>query len=383
MVMVDRLRLQQVLSNLLTNAVKYTDQGSVTLRMRTQQEPDGSLACEFAVMDTGVGLAKEQIPRILREFGRLNREVERREPGTGLGLAIVQRILEGMGTELHVEAALGGGSVFGFRLRLPIAGDQATEDSALPLSGVLILYAEDEPVIRRVTARSLEDAGARVISAVNGEDALRLLATMSPDLLLVDLQLPVLDGVGMIRRIEETWPEHTFPIFVLTSHISGPQAAEARAAGAVTVLTKPVQVAALAAAFRARRGFASRSDDGTGEDLESARGPLLDLATFIDATDHTNKAYALELVVDFESSIRTAVTELEAANSDGDVLEVRNLAHRSLGLCQVMGALSLAQCLRHIENKALAVDAAAIEILSGDCRRILDVTLKEMRSKIE
>jgi signal transduction histidine kinase/CheY-like chemotaxis protein len=380
---VDRLRLQQVLSNLLTNAVKYTERGSVTLRTRLEGIAAGRVTLDLAVIDTGIGLAPEDVPRILREFGRLEREAERRETGSGLGLAIVQRILHRMATALEVESAPGHGAAFHFRLTLPILTGRALLDVVRPLSSVTILYAEDEPVIRQVTMRRLEEAGACVLGAVDGEDALRQLANTTPDLLLIDLQMPGLDGVGLIRRLQEAAPERAYPIFVLTSHISGPQAAEARATGADAVFTKPIQVAALAAAFRARRGNEGHSTPRMGEVPNGADEPLLDAGTFEETISVMGSSEAASLVTEFEETMRAALAALQIAINADNMTQSSKVAHRALGLCLVMGAVSLTGRLRRIEEAAEAGDAEIARGLASRIDPILTSTLSEMLSALE
>lgn len=380
---VDRLRLQQVLSNLLTNGMKYTDRGSVTLQIRSKGRGPGRVTIDLAVIDTGVGLAADDVPRIMREFGRLEREAERREPGTGLGLAIVQRILHGMGTTLQVESAPGEGSTFHFRLNLPIPIGQTTVDGARSLSGIVIVYAEDEPVIRQVTVRRLEQAGAQVVSAIDGEDALRHLAKITPDLLLIDLQMPVLDGVGLINRLKEVAPDRAYPVFVLTSHISGPQAAEARATGAAAVFTKPVQVAALASALQARRRGAGRSTPRLENATGGADGTLLDLETFQEATKTACLDDAFSLITEFEETLRSELAALQLAIDAGDMPLSGDVAHRALGLCLVMGTLKLAGQLRHIEEAAVAHAVVSVRAFASTMDPILNSTIDEMRSVLE
>jgi signal transduction histidine kinase/ActR/RegA family two-component response regulator/HPt (histidine-containing phosphotransfer) domain-containing protein len=379
----DRLRVQQVLSNLLTNAVKYTEKGSVTLRICQEGVRAGRVTLDLAVIDTGIGVAPGDVPRILREFGRLEREAERREQGTGLGLAIVQRILTAMGSSLSVESAPGQGSTFRFRLTLPVATAEDAVDAVRPLTGVVILYAEDEPVIREVTARRLEEAGATVICAEDGEDAFLQLAAMNPELLLIDLQMPGLDGVGLIRRLKEIAPGRTYPLFVLTSHISGPKAAEARAAGADAVFTKPVQVAALAAAFRARRGDGGRSTPPVRQAAGATEPPLLDPDTFREATGIMGPARGSTLVGDFEATMRADLSALEAAIDTADFKRVGELAHRCLGLCLVMGAVALVQRLREMEMAAGEGNTAALPGLARRVVACFEATSREMRSTLQ
>ncbi len=380
---VDRLRLQQVLSNLLTNAVKYTEEGSVTLRICQEGVQAGRVTLRISVIDTGIGLTPDEIPKILREFGRLEREAERREQGAGLGLAIVQRILSGMGSALEVESVAGMGSTFGFCLTLPIAiGGEAT-DPARPLADIFILYAEDEPVIRQVTARRLEAAGARVMCAVDGEDTLRHLGVVKPDVLLIDLQMPGLDGVGLIHRLREIAPDRPYPIFVLTSHISGPQAAEARAAGAEAVFTKPVQVTALAAAFQARRGDGGRSPPLVRGTADGTVEPLLDQVVFGELVAMMGAATVASLVTRFEDSIRTDLSGTAIRGEVDDPTRLRTAAHQSLGLCHIMGAPALAGQFIRIERAAAEADIRPIRSLLNEARVLLEATLKDMRAALQ
>lgn len=377
----DRLRLQQVLTNLLMNAVKYTEKGTVTLRIEHTGTADGRVTLDMSVIDTGIGLKPEDIPRIMREFGRLERAAERREVGSGLGLAIVQRILHGMGTELEVESVPGQGSRFHFRLNVPIATGRPVPDTTLPLSGIQILYAEDEPVIRRVTVRRLEEAGAQVVSALNGEDALRQLANIAPDLLLIDLQMPGIDGVELIRRLPDVSPDRAYPVFVLTSHISGPQAAEARAIGADAVFTKPIQVAALAAAFQARRGNEGNSTPGLGTNApDSADEALLDLNIFHEMTSIMGLSQSDQLVTEFEERVKADLADLAAAINAGNMSMAGQIAHRALGLCLAMGTDSLAKRLRRIEEAAVAGEPETSRRILSGIEATLTSTLEEMRS---
>jgi DNA-binding response OmpR family regulator len=135
-------------------------------------------------------------------------------------------------------------------------------------------------VIRRVTARRLAMAGAEVIEAEDGAAALEVLTTRVPDLLLLDLQMPGLDGVETLRRLRAGDAPIAFPVFVLTSHISGPRAAEARAAGADEIFTKPVQILPLAAALRARRGSHGTHTPALGAAPERAQEPVIDAREF-------------------------------------------------------------------------------------------------------
>lgn len=377
---VDRLRLQQVLSNLLANAVKYTQSGAVTLQIRVLALDGKRATLGFSVVDTGIGLAPEDIPCVLSEYGRLDRDAERREGGTGLGLAIVQRVLQAMGAALTVDSTPGKGAAFGFSVILPVLECGLDTTSAQPLSGVKILLVEDEPVIRRITVRRLVGAGAQVIEAADGADALARLADLRPDLLLVDLQMPVLDGIGLIRRLRAGGGPSRFPIFVLTSHIVGPQAEEARAAGADIILTKPVQIEPLAVALRMQQVPASKKPPGAeGEALAEAVA-LVDTGNLSDLFGMMDHAAATALLAEFEGGLRQDLARLVEAVRNANPAEAARQAHRCLGLCQVMGAIRLSGRFGEFETRAKTGDIQDMAVQAGALHGLIEETLVCMRT---
>lgn len=371
---VDRLRLQQALSNILTNAVKYTVRGSVLLSIKAEAVGADTATVTFSVADTGVGLAEDDIPKILREFGRLNRDAERQVQGTGLGLAIVQRILRAMGSRLEIQSSPGQGSVFAFTLTLPVVPGALAQDDALPLAGLTILYAEDEPVIRMVTSRRLSAAGAHVVEVENGADALDQLGHLVPNLLVLDLHMPKLGGVDVIRQLCAAG-RPKFPIFVLTAHIAGAEADGAREAGADEVFTKPIQIQALAAAFRAWRGDAAAAPRMLPKPAPS---PDLDVETFLSVFTVSDVAFGLKLLHTFQTDMRADVEALASAMEARDADKVRALAHRGLGICQVLGAARLGKMLRAIEDAAAHGDLASVAPMAEACGEVLEVTIAEM-----
>jgi len=382
-VKIDRLRLQQVLSNLLTNAVKYTEKGSVTLRVLSVKEQKGVVELTFVITDTGVGISREDMNQVFREFGRLDRPIERRETGTGLGLAICKRILNAMGSDLHLESTVGRGSVFSFQLSVPALQDMALSLNANPLSGVTILYAEDEAIIRKVTSRQLSDAGATVIEAVDGADALEKLLTVSPNLFLVDIQMPRMDGVETIKRLQQYSSERDYPIFVLTSHISGPKVAEARAAGADEVFTKPVQILPLAAALVARRGDWGNHTPIMGGSVEASTEELFELQRLQAIITSNHNAFLENYLPRFEAQMRDELALLARHIVAGDLLATQTVSHRCLGICLVLGATALGERLRAIEDEAEEGDQAEVVALGEGLQDLMAKTVAAMRDFAE
>ena len=275
----DARRITQILLNLLNNAVKFTDTGSVTLTVR----PDGD-GISFAVTDTGIGIAEADLPRLFRRFGQIDGSNSRNHGGTGLGLAISRGLAEAMGGTLSVTSREGAGSTFTLRLPLP-----ATD--ALPAAGASapalprparILLVEDSEQNRDIVGAILERAGHSVTGTVDGIDGLRAATDGDFDLILMDMQMPRLDGTAATAAIRALPPPRgRVPILALTANVLPDQIAAIRAAGADAHLGKPFTADGLLAACHALLGSkaipppAPAMPDGTSAEAFDALVDLL------------------------------------------------------------------------------------------------------------
>jgi signal transduction histidine kinase/CheY-like chemotaxis protein len=249
-VMGDAPRLKQVLLNLLGNGVKFTEKGGVTLRLTAQ--PVGSEACRisFAVEDTGIGIPTHAMEQVFQPFHQVDSTRSRLRGGTGLGLAISQRIIEAMGGRIEVQSRMGTGSVFSFSLTLPLApntplpaqdSDFVALDAGGQLDGVVLLV-EDNIVNRMIGAEMLKSFGLDVMEAEDGSMALTMLEKQRVDLVLMDIQMPVLDGYAATRQLRERESRLRLPrvpIVALTANAFDEDAAQSMAAGMDAHLAKP------------------------------------------------------------------------------------------------------------------------------------------------
>ena len=240
----DPLRMGQVLLNVLSNAVKFTESGSVTLSATLQGEQ-----LRFKVSDTGIGMDDALLGQLFNPFQQADASSTRKFGGTGLGLAISKRIVEMMGGSIGVESQLGSGSAVEFRLPYvapalqwevrpshPVAGADA-----YPLAGISILVAEDEPLNQAVLQENLIESGAAVVMVGNGLEAVErvlLDGRDAYDIVLMDIQMPELDGCEAARRIGELAPG--LPIIAQTAHAFGEERARCFAAGMVGHIAKPI-----------------------------------------------------------------------------------------------------------------------------------------------
>lgn len=202
----DEMRLKQVLLNLLSNAVKFTESGSVTLRTRMGDVSESGADIYFAVADTGIGIPAEKLHIIFESFTQADAETTRKYGGSGLGLSICRELVKKMGGELQVSSDAENGSVFYFTLRLPFEQrvmivPKEKLRRLQKLTGVKVLLVEDNVVNMRIARRFLQGWGADVDTAENGRVAWELFSERMYDLLLVDLEMPLMDGKELLKRV--------------------------------------------------------------------------------------------------------------------------------------------------------------------------------------
>ena len=251
----DPTRVRQVLLNLAANAVKFTEKGEVAVKIR--RESDAANRLLFEVADTGIGVPADKRELIFEPFSQADGGTTRRYGGTGLGLAVCAQLVGLMGGRIWFEERPGGGSRFLFTIRFEQAGAaprDPAETSALALErqasqsdapALSILVAEDNPVNRLLAVRLLENQGHRIRVVENGAEAVRAAARERFDLVFMDLQMPVMDGLAACRAIRAAEGERHTPIVALTAHAMAGDEARCLDAGMEGYLTKPLDPAKL------------------------------------------------------------------------------------------------------------------------------------------
>jgi CheY-like chemotaxis protein len=249
----DPVRLRQVLVNLLHNAVKYTERGRVTLALAVLDDTAGQVRVRFAVHDTGIGIAEDQLGSVFEAFTQVDGSSTRRHGGSGLGLAIVRDLAALMGGRVGVESRLGQGSTFWFELGMKtlesppqVAASVAHETSG---PGARVLVVEDDAVNQLVVVSMLEKLGCQVDVADDGEAALAAASRTRYDLVLMDLHMPVMDGYEATQQLrqEEVLSGIYTPIVALTADALAGDRERCLEAGMDDHVTKPVSSAMLAA----------------------------------------------------------------------------------------------------------------------------------------
>ena len=390
----DPLRLGQVLVNFTSNAVKFTDAGQILVRVAVQRAEGAELLLRFSVRDTGIGLSEEQQAYLFQQFQQGDTSTTRRYGGTGLGLAISRRIAELLGGEVGVESALGAGSTFWFTARLGRLEVGAPDPSALGraaeereqrekrlrehLSGARVLLVEDNALNQQVAVELLRRAGVVVEVASDGAEAVRRVEQAPYDAVLMDCQMPVMDGFEATRRIRGQPRFAKLPILAMTAGVMHADRERCFSAGMNAHIAKPVDLARLLGTLAEWVEPRQRAAPPPAAEKEADRAlpPLVGLDLALAAQQlGGNVALLNKLLQAFAQSQAGVMGRIRDALAAGDGATAVREAHSLKGLAGAIGAEELFQLAGAAEG-LLAVGPGeavgrALEALEGELGRIL------------
>ena len=377
--------MRQILLNLLGNAVKFTEAGEVRIAATTRAEA-GQVAVTLTVTDTGIGMTETAMARLFRPFAQADSSTTRRYGGFGLGLSITRRLAELMGGSVTVESAPGRGSRFTATLRLPAATEAIAAGKPAPTTTMArsfprprLLVAEDHPVNREVLGRMLELLGCEADMAADGAAALALWREGRHRVALIDLHMPVLDGLDLARAIRReeaaTGRPRTALVAVTANALTG-DAERCRAAGMDGFVPKPVALEALG---RALDPFLPAADAVPPEDGAPAREALFNPAALGDLFGG-DPARLDGLLARFADSAAADASAIGQAMAAGDLAGVAAAAHRLKGAAHMAGAERLAALAAGIEPPARAGDTDAAAAAAAPLGTMLAATLLAMRA---
>ena len=402
----DALRIRQILSNFVSNAVKFTSSGSIAVAVRVLTDDGDTQALEFSVADTGIGVAPERQRELFQDFVQADASTAARAGGTGLGLVICRRLAALMGGEVRMESTPGRGTTMYLQVRLPVADPQDAEAAAGALSGAaalllkrpkptresaeregsVLLLAEDHPINRRVLVHQLGIIGFHVDTAEDGQAALELFVAGRYGLVLTDLNMPVMDGFELaraIRRHELEGGLSPTPIVALSANVMPDEAERCLAAGMDDFAGKPTSMPVLADKLRrwlpqvdwpapaGRRPIPSPAPEVSVSEVDD----IVDRAVLDELTDgDTDLADAI--LADYVDSSGADLAALHTALAGGSADDVRRHAHRIKGASQTVGAHGVATLAAQLESTASTEDWDAMRSIAHDLavamRRVAD-----------
>ncbi|MGX6603540.1 ATP-binding protein [Micromonosporaceae bacterium Da 78-11] len=378
-IVADATRLRQILVNLLGNAVKFTDQGGVAVGVAVTPGPGERVRLRIGVRDTGIGIPADRLERLFVAFSQVDDSSTRSRTGTGLGLVISQRLAEAMGGGITVRSTPGEGSVFALTAYVGAGDGRATptRDVAAPAPPptglpLHILLAEDNPINQRVAELMLTRRGHRVDIVDNGEGAVRAVRVIAYDLVLMDVRMPVVDGLEATRRIRADPPRHGPPrIVALTANATVDDQAAGRAAGMDGFLAKPIQESGLDVVLAAAAGHADTGRRLTAED-DHIRASVAAIA----GADFADQARLAEILLAYARRLPDVLAELDEAVAAADHPRVDRLAHRLKGSSATLGAHRLARTCARLEESAQRRDTDALVDALGELHERADAAAR-------
>ena len=375
----DPLRVRQILQNLTANAIKFTEKGRVWLTAEVVREEAGERLA-VSVHDTGIGIVQDRLGEIFEAFAQADTSTARKYGGTGLGLAIVRQLASLMGGRVQVTSEPGQGSVFTFRMPLKRAPEPSSESMANAPAGqspnrqavsARVLLADDYPAGREAARLVLEDAGHQVAVACSGQEAIELCERRCFDLIILDVQMPTMDGLEAVARIRAGGSANAGdPVLALTADDESRDAC--LRAGFSEVIAKPVRRATLLAAVARWCGSADVcSEENAGHQPAGPDNATVDALPPIDRAVAEHEFGGAErfqtVLAAFMASAAAQVEELRSALARGERASLRSIAHALKGGAATLEAASLADAAARLNAAAADAD---IEELRRDVEEI-------------
>lgn len=388
----DPLRLEQVLFHLLTNAIKFTERGQVTLRISSDSESTAydPIVLTFSVQDSGIGMDEQTMARLYQPFTQADSSATRLHGGTGLGLAICKQLVEMMGGSLTAESTPGNGSTFTFTARFESAARkqktaatpkrQLSTHPAHNLRGYRLLVVEDQPINQQIARELLESYGAIVETARNGCEAVDIVRDHGDHLngILMDIQMPEMDGYEATRQIRELYSAHKLPIIAMTAHAFDEERKRCLAAGMNDHLPKPLDPLMLYQLLCRHIGTTAPLANGEhtlpdGQDVITLPDSLpgIDLPALLERVNH-NQALVVRLIRLFAHEHRSIAHDIGQRIQESDLAAAARLAHGLKGVAGNLAASAAQKLATQLEEALKKNDSAAAQSLLAPFEKALN-----------
>jgi len=352
----DPHRLNQVLINLVGNAVKFTEKGNIKLTVAVEKQDNRSVSLLFTVADTGIGIAAEQLPHIFDSFSQAGSDITRKYGGTGLGLAICHQLLLLQSGKIEVESEPGKGTAFSFHLTYcrdftTIAAtpkNKNAQDTQAVFEGKHFLVVEDNPINQQLIEHVIKKAGAQVTVADNGREAITALEKLRFDFIVMDLQMPVMDGYETTKYLRETM-ELRIPILAMTANALKGEQVRCLEAGMNGYMSKPFDFGEFYDKVAELLESSSQTPTQTTTDPQDNSTGLFNLSLLEEIGD---KDYVRDTVATLLDALPKHLADIQRAFTDKNHNRLAFLAHKLKGTLGVFQARLLTEQLDKIEELA-------------------------------
>lgn len=350
----DPIRLSQILINVTSNAIKFTDKGFVTLKVTSEDRQDGNALLKFAIIDTGIGMSQDKVSRVFEAFEQADLSTTRTYGGTGLGLSITKKLIdlhkgnvhviseEGKGTEVHIDIPYKLGSTENIQISKP------SQVEHVNLSTIQILIADDEVFNRKLITTILKKYGANLKEVENGQEAVSVCSNEKFDLILMDARMPILDGVSASKEIKSKGANQDTPIVALSAAVRDEDLQEYKSAGIEGFVAKPFKESTLIQKIITLLSIEAESTSSTN--VNSSKENQLDFSEMKALSGGDRNFYA-EMLNTFINGTKDGIEQMKLLAKENKISEISNVAHKISSPCKHFEANNLYNLFKQIESE--------------------------------
>jgi len=367
----DETRLLQIMSNLTSNSIKFTDKGSVTINIKTHKKEGNTYTLKVEIVDTGIGISEENKKKLFHSFSQIDDSATKSYAGTGLGLAISKELSNLMNGEIGVESKLGEGSCFWFTFEAKESKRTSIlkEVEAPPVqitgsfkdSSPYILLVDDNHINQLVASEILKKSGCRVDIAENGLDAIEKVSSNGYDLIFMDIQMPKMDGITATKEIKKMQIKNLAPIVAMTAYSMKEDKERFLLGGMDDYIAKPIKAEHLIAKVHQWVENKKFTDKGNEPAPEQIDNKIFDLEIFNKLKTYANAQTLNKIYSEFEKETEQQIEECKNSFIVEDFQVILNILHTIKGTAGTLGVIKLADHARMVESKLKSGNHESLE----------------------
>lgn len=382
----DALKLEQVLFNLVGNALKFTKQGQIVLRCSLVKQTSTFQRLQISVTDTGIGMQQSFAENIFNKFSQEDKAITRKFGGTGLGMAITKQLIQLMKGEITVESEKDSGTRISFIIDLE-KGDfsaikKVPDEIEFDISGIRVLLVEDNSINRMVAVNSLHYFNCMVTEAANGLEAIEILKDKSFDIILMDVQMPEMDGIEATIKLREEFKLKT-PIIALTASAFKSEVDKCKTAGMDDYIAKPFEEFTLIETISRHLHKYPRKRPDVAQINEPEKERLYDLKN-LENISKGDKDFTHKMILTFIDQINEVIPDAQAALCDDNFLTLSHLIHSIRPSIEIMGILSITGQVNSLEMLSKeGVDKERISTVFFQVKSILFTAVEQLKEEIK